>query len=343
MKQDKAQQAARDEKLVPSSKRVKIAKTNKQIDPSMTQREETFQVALDILKKTPFYNAFLISSDVLEIYMQQFWAIIKKDNISSFYKFVIDNKTCQIDVEIFQEILDICPQVENQEFDIPPSSESLITLGAIINRCLSGKIISNDKLHMSRTEILWGMYNEKNVDYVALIREDLQYQIDHRQSKVVTWIIDEIKKTEAYQMYLKYSTGLIPPKKGRGRAIKEVKTTTTTQKLTKPRKKPSKKKQVLLDEASESEEELENMQISRKIRTPKVVFEIDTLKAQKASKHERRLQPYAGGLSEGIGSKPGVPDELAGKSAVSDEGAGIQSKVPDETKNLSEYDDDSDK
>nr|GEW34407.1 hypothetical protein [Tanacetum cinerariifolium] len=64
MKQDKAQQIACDEKLVPSYNRIKISNTNLRIDPSMTQREETFQVALDILKNTPFYKAFLISADV---------------------------------------------------------------------------------------------------------------------------------------------------------------------------------------------------------------------------------------------------------------------------------------
>nr|GEX16277.1 ribonuclease H-like domain-containing protein [Tanacetum cinerariifolium] len=36
-----------------------------------------------------------------------------------------------------------------------------------------------------------------------------------------TWITDEVKKYKAYQMYFKYSTGLILPKKSRGRAVKE--------------------------------------------------------------------------------------------------------------------------
>ncbi|GJW42124.1 ribonuclease H-like domain-containing protein [Tanacetum coccineum] len=63
--------------------------------------EEKNEVAVDILKKTPFYKAFLISADVPEIYMQQFWATIKK-------------------------ILDICLRVKNQEFDIPSPSESLM-------------------------------------------------------------------------------------------------------------------------------------------------------------------------------------------------------------------------
>ncbi|GJS34254.1 hypothetical protein Tco_0532636 [Tanacetum coccineum] len=70
------------------------------MNPSITQREETYQVALDIIKNTPFYKAFLISADGLEIYMQQFWLTIKKVKKSFFYQIDIDNKTCQIDVEL---------------------------------------------------------------------------------------------------------------------------------------------------------------------------------------------------------------------------------------------------
>ncbi|GJZ20980.1 hypothetical protein Tco_0558019 [Tanacetum coccineum] len=87
MKQDKAKQVARDEKLVPSNDRVKIRNNNLRIDPSMTQWEETFQVALDILKNTTFYNAFLISANVPEIYTQQFWLTIENVKKSSSYQF----------------------------------------------------------------------------------------------------------------------------------------------------------------------------------------------------------------------------------------------------------------
>ncbi|GJU96342.1 hypothetical protein Tco_1321098 [Tanacetum coccineum] len=100
MKQDKAKQAARDESLVPSNARIKIGKSNLRMDHSAKQREETYQVALDIIKNTPFYNAFLMLT-------------IKKVKKSSSYQFVIDHKTCEIDVDIFREILDISPKVEN--------------------------------------------------------------------------------------------------------------------------------------------------------------------------------------------------------------------------------------
>ncbi|GKE12849.1 hypothetical protein Tco_1416400, partial [Tanacetum coccineum] len=244
MKQDNAKQAARDEKLVPLNDRVKIGKSNLRMDPFVTQREETYQVVLDIIKNTPFYNAFLIFADVPEIYMQQFWLTITKVKKFSFYQFDIDNKTC-------------------------------INLG--------------EPLELSSTDV----YRGRN-----------------------TWITNEINKTEAYQMYFKYSTGLIPLKKGRGKEAKEGKKTVTPQKPTKPKKKPSKKKQVLSQ------------------------FEIDTQKAMKASKRTSRFQHQIGGLSKGAGLRPKGPDEPLDKSANSDEGVGTSSEVLDESrdKNEARYD-----
>nr|GEV49907.1 hypothetical protein [Tanacetum cinerariifolium] len=80
----------------------------------------------DARKLRPLDSNLASASDVLEIYMKQLWATIKKVKRSPFYQFVINNKTCQIDVKIFREVLDICPRVENQEFDIPPPSEFLV-------------------------------------------------------------------------------------------------------------------------------------------------------------------------------------------------------------------------
>ncbi|GKE67846.1 hypothetical protein Tco_1522007 [Tanacetum coccineum] len=148
MKQDKAQQAAHDEKLVPTEDRVKIRSSNLIIDPTITQKEETYQF--------------------------QFWFTITKVKKSSFYQFDLDNKKCQIDVKLFREILGISPRVPNQEFTVPPYHGSLMaflmelgykgqmkqlldmfvdhmhqpwrTLGTIINSYLSRKTSSNDRL-----------------------------------------------------------------------------------------------------------------------------------------------------------------------------------------------------
>ncbi|GJR50713.1 hypothetical protein Tco_1401234 [Tanacetum coccineum] len=57
------------------------------------------------------------------------------------------------------------------------------TFAALINRSLSGKTTGLDKLYLSRAQILWGMYHQKNVDYVELLWEDFIYQIDNKAYK----------------------------------------------------------------------------------------------------------------------------------------------------------------
>ncbi|GJV54179.1 hypothetical protein Tco_1449920 [Tanacetum coccineum] len=161
MKQDKAQQAARDEKLVPTEDRVKIGKSNLRMDPTLTQKEETYQVILDIIKNTPCYTAFLITAD-------EFTVPVSNDSLMDF-------------------LLDLGyngPLKHISELFVDHMHQPWRTLRAIINICLSEKIFSNDRLRLSIIEILWGIYHKANVDYAALIWEDLQYQIENRQLKV---------------------------------------------------------------------------------------------------------------------------------------------------------------
>ncbi|GJU97175.1 hypothetical protein Tco_1326446 [Tanacetum coccineum] len=115
--QEEIQQAARDEAWVPEADRVKISTTNLRIDPTMTQKEETYQVIFDIIKNTTFYKAFLATADVR----------VTKIKESKFYEFKLANKKCQFDVEVFCKAFDICPRVQEKEFIVPPSEEELLT------------------------------------------------------------------------------------------------------------------------------------------------------------------------------------------------------------------------
>nr|GEV30941.1 putative reverse transcriptase domain-containing protein [Tanacetum cinerariifolium] len=96
------------------------------IDPTLTQTEETFQVVSDLIKAFLCYNAFLVTADVTEIYIQQFWFTVKKVKKSPFYEFDLADKKCRVDVELFGKIIDICLRVPNEEFIVPPPEESLI-------------------------------------------------------------------------------------------------------------------------------------------------------------------------------------------------------------------------
>nr|GEX92281.1 hypothetical protein [Tanacetum cinerariifolium] len=161
------------------------------MDHFVTQKKEIYQVVLDIIKNTPCYNAFIISANVPEIYMQQFLLTIKKAKKSSFYQFDLDNKSCQNDVELFQEILDVCPKI------------TCINLG--------------EPLELSSTDAYRGRHQAMtNSDH-----QELKFVKHIPQGKFYgkptpdTLITNEIKISEAYKTFFGISTGLIHPKKGR--------------------------------------------------------------------------------------------------------------------------------
>ncbi|GJW41984.1 hypothetical protein Tco_0070783 [Tanacetum coccineum] len=55
------------------------------------------------------------------------------------------------------------------------------TFAAVINRCISRKSTGLDRFRESRAQVLWAMYNQQNVDYVALLWEDFMYQADSKE------------------------------------------------------------------------------------------------------------------------------------------------------------------
>ncbi|GKC04258.1 hypothetical protein Tco_0995868 [Tanacetum coccineum] len=165
---------------------------------------------MDALALTPCYHAFLITADVLEVYMHQFWSCIYKPD--DFYRFKIDNKKrFKLTFEVFRDIFQICPRVPGRDFNPLTSKEDNVsflrdlghtgvinslndvvvdhmhqpwrTFAALINISLYGKTSGFDKLPLSRAQILWGMYRQKYVDYVELLWEYFTYQIDNKVYK----------------------------------------------------------------------------------------------------------------------------------------------------------------
>ncbi|GJY46810.1 retrovirus-related pol polyprotein from transposon TNT 1-94, partial [Tanacetum coccineum] len=104
-----SQQASLGNSLVAPKKRLKIGRCNARIAFTRPQKEETYQVTLEALKLSPCYPAFQITTKVPEIYMHQFWNIIKKIGKTYAYDFKLDKKKCRVDTKVFHEILQICP------------------------------------------------------------------------------------------------------------------------------------------------------------------------------------------------------------------------------------------
>ncbi|GJX70521.1 hypothetical protein Tco_0307692 [Tanacetum coccineum] len=257
-----AQQTKLDHELVPKENILDIEKCNGRIPRGLTPREPTFQVVLDAIALTPCYPAFLITADVPKVYMHQFCNSVYKHD--TFYRFKIDKKKrFKLTLEVFRDIFQICPRVPGRDFDSLPSEEDIVsflrelshtgeinslndvvvdqmhqpwrTFAALINRGLSGKTSGLDKLRLSRAQILWGMFYQKNVDYVELLWEDFIYQIENRvykkqekifvsakeSTQIYRAILPEcltspaMKESKAYKTYLGYASGAVPLKVAR--------------------------------------------------------------------------------------------------------------------------------
>ncbi|GKD57123.1 hypothetical protein Tco_1290510, partial [Tanacetum coccineum] len=204
----KDDQIALDDALVAPADRLKIGKCNLRLSSDVASKEATLQVVYDVLKLTPFYKAFQVSADVPEIYMQEFWASAYIHNRS--VRFKMNNKKHILNLDQFRDILQICPKVGNEKFEEPPLEKEILaflaslghsgeirkitdvnvnklhqpwrSFAAIINKCLSGKT-SYDSLRLSQAQFLWGMYNNKKVDYAYLLWEDFIYQIENKNTK----------------------------------------------------------------------------------------------------------------------------------------------------------------
>ncbi|GJY35220.1 hypothetical protein Tco_0420598 [Tanacetum coccineum] len=119
----RAQQQALDDELVAPADRLKIGKSNLRLSSILKSKEPTLQVALDALKLTPFYNAFEISADVPEIYMQEFWVTVSRHHSS--LRFKLNGKSHTVNVDNFRDMLKICPKLPGQIFEEPPLEDEI--------------------------------------------------------------------------------------------------------------------------------------------------------------------------------------------------------------------------
>nr|GEV93718.1 retrovirus-related Pol polyprotein from transposon TNT 1-94 [Tanacetum cinerariifolium] len=153
--------------------------------------------------------------------MHRFWNSVYKHD--TFYRFKIaKKKRFKLTLEVFRDIIQIFPRVPGINFDALPFKEDTVsflrelghtgeinslndvvfdqmhqpwrTFAALINRGLSGKTSSLDKLRLSRAQILW----ESSKIYGAILPECLTSLA--------------MKESKACTTYLGYATGAVPSK-----------------------------------------------------------------------------------------------------------------------------------
>ncbi|GKE08005.1 hypothetical protein Tco_1411556, partial [Tanacetum coccineum] len=166
---------ALDDALVAPADRLEFGKCNMRLKLDIKPKEATFQVVMDAPALTPFYQAFLITAEVLAIYMQFFPKITGQ----KFEDLPLEHDILSFirDLRHFGDIIYL------SDVSVDCLHQPWRAFSTVIDKCLSGKETVMDKIHLSRAQILWGMFYKKNIDYVYLLWEDLLFQIEYKEAK----------------------------------------------------------------------------------------------------------------------------------------------------------------
>ncbi|GJU70602.1 hypothetical protein Tco_1256861 [Tanacetum coccineum] len=158
-----------DEQILPRSRWVPVGKSNCYLDVERSQSNPIYKISVDILKHTNFFRAFIASSTIPSIYIQQFWDTVRYDKTTGSY-------SCQLDEQWF----DLTKDTLRDALQITPPWRALTT---IINLCLTGKTSGFERPRALVLQILWGIGKKKATLIVILSVRFTKLIIHHLQSK----------------------------------------------------------------------------------------------------------------------------------------------------------------
>ncbi|GJV32838.1 hypothetical protein Tco_1393238 [Tanacetum coccineum] len=137
-----------DYQILPRSSWVPIGKINCYLDVEKSHSNPIYKIIMDILKHTNFFRAFIASSIIPSIYIQQFWDTIQYD------------KTTE----------------GGGWWRLGGLWRALTT---IINLCLTGKTSGFERPRALVLQILWGIVNRAHMDYADRTWEEFTQSIHY--------------------------------------------------------------------------------------------------------------------------------------------------------------------
>ncbi|GJV07512.1 hypothetical protein Tco_1345168 [Tanacetum coccineum] len=189
-----------DEQIVPRSQWLTIGKSNLLFNAQKIQKNPIFQISVDILSNTNFFQAFTASANVPAIYLQQFWKTMSYNEKTGVYSCQLDEQWFDLSADLLRKALAITPVNPTHPFELPPSGDTVIDfvneLGypepveivssirtnyvyqpwrailSLLNQCLTGKTSGSDKPRHPVLQMLWGIVTQTNVDHAELIWEE---------------------------------------------------------------------------------------------------------------------------------------------------------------------------
>nr|GEW30182.1 hypothetical protein [Tanacetum cinerariifolium] len=238
-------------------------------------------------------QAFLVTADVLEIYMQEFWATTTVYHHSIQFK--MDNKKHIVNFESFREMLHICPRLPHQPFVEPPFEEEILAFlyflrhSAVIRKLTDVNI---NKLHQpwrAFAAIINKCLTEKSSGYDSL---QLNTKIQRRAIRCIILGSQRLSSTTSCQRILLFQGGT--------RSSSDTTTPSTTA-AAGPRLTTSEKGK----QAAKSSKAKSLSALSEVAMTEAQQLKLST----KRSLQQTHISQASGsGANEGTGSIPGVPD-----------------------------------
>ncbi|GKF40763.1 hypothetical protein Tco_0124105 [Tanacetum coccineum] len=158
-----------NEQIVPRSQWLTIGKSNLLFNAQKIQKNPIFQISVDILSNTNFFQAFTASANVPAIYMQQKALAITPVNpahpfeLPSSGDMVIDF----VNELGYPEPVEIVSSIWTNYVYQPWRA-----ILSLLNQCLTGKTSGSDKPRHPVLQMLWGIVTQTNVDHAELLWEE---------------------------------------------------------------------------------------------------------------------------------------------------------------------------
>nr|GEY22380.1 retrovirus-related Pol polyprotein from transposon TNT 1-94 [Tanacetum cinerariifolium] len=206
------QQVAMDEALVPYAKRLRIGRSNFRILSDIKSKETTLQLVYDVLCLTPFFKAFLVTADVLEIYKHEFWATATVHHHA--IRFKMDNKKHIVNLESFRDMLHIYPRVPGQSFAEPPFKEEILAFihflgpSAIIRKLTDVE----HKVSKKSNEMYYPWFTKVIIHHFMSKDPSIPQRNKFGALLPIELTNEEIRSSNAYKEYYAIATGATPPK-----------------------------------------------------------------------------------------------------------------------------------
>ncbi|GJU84734.1 hypothetical protein Tco_1292280 [Tanacetum coccineum] len=163
-----------DEQIVPRSQWLTIGKSNLLFNAQKIQKNPIFQISVDILKNTNFFQALTASANVPAITGNSSGRQCISDSLLS------PHLTLLCYLRLVHTVLDFVIELGYHEtvgflslvYGLIMVAFSFEAILSLLNQCLTGKMSGSDKPRHPVLQMLWGIVTQTNVDHAELIWEE---------------------------------------------------------------------------------------------------------------------------------------------------------------------------